>query len=158
MSWDHNSSDPHTLKTDDTVASEGTARARALPTFIRCLLGRTRIRFKQTTAKKVQMSAAPFQLTYLRISYKKVSQISARSLTRLLRGPTIHTNRRHDRVIPCKPRAAASSPFLLKHQLNRLDFKPAERRPDRHRLPRRPLLSALALTLQRKRLQPRIVL
>ena len=52
----------------------------------------------------------------------------------------------------------AHSPFPRKHQLNRLDFKPAERKPDRHRLPRRLLLSALALTLQRKRLQPRIVL
>jgi hypothetical protein len=55
------------------------------------------------------------------------------------------------------PRLA--SPFLRKHKLDRLDFKPAERKPDRHRLIRQSLSALLeARPLQCERLQPRIVL
>jgi hypothetical protein len=52
-----------------------------------------------------------------------------------------------------------TSPFLRKYKLDRLDFKPAERKPGRHRLVRQSLSAFLAARpLQCERLQPRIVL
>jgi hypothetical protein len=69
--------------------------------------------------------------------------------------------------IPYTPRATASSrtsltsphsPFLCKHKLNRLDFKPAERKPDRHRFPRLLMSTLLAgCPLQRECLRPRVI-
>ena len=97
MTWGHNSSDPHTLKTDDTVASEGTALAQRARAYCQLLFLVCSWQFlhvydsnKQQQSKYRGQPLPSSSHTYAYRTKKPPRFPLARSLTRLLRGPTTH--------------------------------------------------------------------
>ena len=99
MTWGHNSSDPHTLKTDDTVASEGTALAQRAHAYCRLLFLVCSWQFlhvydsnKQQQSKyEVSRSLPAHILTHIvPKSLPDFRSLARSTLTRLLRGPTTH--------------------------------------------------------------------
>jgi hypothetical protein len=103
------------------------------------------------------MSAAPIQLTYLRISYKKCRRCPYTHSPGKLRGRV--PDRRHTKSHRGLTHLAhlspiPASPFLRKHKFNRLDLKPAEHKPGRHRLPR--LLMSTPSLLTRSSASPSV--
>ena len=106
-------------------------------------------RCKQTTAVSTNVRRS-LQVHVLTHTVQKGPQMSAYTITGLLRrSPHI---RRHERytLIPrvtsgsrTSP-TSSHSPFLCEHKHNRLEFKPAECKPDRHRFPRLLMSTLLA--------------